>query len=256
MLRLVTYNVRRCLGTDGQLSPARIAQILAACRPDVVALQELDVGRLRTGGVDQAHAIAAHLGMTAHFHAALRVLEEEYGDAILTALPSRLVRAEGLPGPPGREPRGALWAAVAVAGAEIQVVNTHLGLGRRERLAQAEALLGPRWLGDPACAGPVALVGDFNAVPGSRVYRRLAARLTDAHRAAPSRTRGTFPSRLPLLRLDHIFVTGGIEVVRAETFRGPGARVASDHLPLVADLRLGRGAGAAAPGGAWMEAAR
>jgi endonuclease/exonuclease/phosphatase family metal-dependent hydrolase len=254
LLRLVTYNVRRCLGTDGQLSPARIAQILAACRPDVVALQELDVRRLRTGGVDQAHAIAAHLGMTAHFHAALRVLEEEYGDAILSALPSRLVRAEALPGPAGREPRGALWAAVTLGEDEVQIVNTHLGLGRRERLAQAEALLGPRWLGDPACTGPVALVGDLNAVPGSRVYRRFAARLTDAHRAAPSRTRCTFPSRLPLLRLDHVFVGGGFEVVRVETYRGPGARLASDHLPLVADLRVA-GHGAASRG-TLAEAAR
>jgi endonuclease/exonuclease/phosphatase family metal-dependent hydrolase len=98
LLRILTYNVHRCLGIDGKLLPARIAEVIASCEPDIVALQELDVGRVRTGGVDQAHAIAHELGMTFHFQPALRVMEERYGDAILTARPSRLVRAGALPG--------------------------------------------------------------------------------------------------------------------------------------------------------------
>ena len=65
--------------------------MIAQSRPDIVALQELDVGRMRTGGVDQAHAIAERLGMSFHFNCALKVEEEQYGDAILTARPSKLV---------------------------------------------------------------------------------------------------------------------------------------------------------------------
>ncbi|ACA15450.1 Endonuclease/exonuclease/phosphatase [Methylobacterium sp. 4-46] len=251
MLRLITYNVRRCLGTDGTLSPARIAAVLASCRPDVVALQELDVGRPRSGRIDQAHAIAEHLGMRAHFHAALRVMEEAYGNAILTALPSRLVRAEALPGLAGRphlEPRGALWAAIEAGGTEVQVIATHLGLRRRERARQAEALLGPRFLADPGCRPPLVLVGDLNAVPASAAYRRLARHLRDAQRAAgvPRRQR-TFPSGFPLLRLDHVFVSEGIRVRHVEVVRGPLARVASDHLPLLVDLDLAPAAGAPRP---------
>src|SRR6478672_11059906 len=98
MTRILTYNVHRCLGVDGVLDPGRIAAVIAACQPDIVALQELDVRRARSGGVDQAKAIADRLGMQMHFHAALRVLEEEYGDAILTARPSRMVKAGALPG--------------------------------------------------------------------------------------------------------------------------------------------------------------
>ncbi|ACL56342.1 Endonuclease/exonuclease/phosphatase [Methylobacterium nodulans ORS 2060] len=242
VLRLITYNVRRCLGIDGRLSPVRIAEVLASCRPDVVALQELDVGRMRSGMVDQAHAIAQHLGMRAHFHAALRVMEEEYGNAILTALPSRLVRAEALPGLPDRphlEPRGALWAAITAHDTEIQVIATHLGLRRRERARQAEALLGSRFLSDPACRPPVVLVGDLNAVPHSFAYRRLAGRLSDAQRAPgmPRRQR-TYPSACPLLRLDHVFVSEGVTVRRVEVVRGPLARIASDHLPLLVDLEV------------------
>ncbi|TGD95035.1 endonuclease/exonuclease/phosphatase family protein [Methylobacterium nonmethylotrophicum] len=242
MLRVLTYNVRRCLGADGRLAPERIAAVIAACRPDVVALQELDVGRARSGGVDQARAIAAHLGMRSHFHPAMRVMEEEYGDAILTALPSRLVRAASLPERAGREPRGALWAAVTAGDAEVQVVTTHLGLDRRERAAQADALLGPGFLGNPACRDPVVLLGDFNALPGSRVHRRLAARLPDAQ-GNRGWARPTFPARLPLLRIDHVFVSRGVAVRGVRTVGGRLARAASDHLPLVADLDLAPAAG-------------
>ncbi|MBL0404556.1 endonuclease/exonuclease/phosphatase family protein [Microvirga aerilata] len=242
MPRILTYNVHRCLGTDGQLSPTRIADVIAACEPDVVALQELDVGRARTGGIDQAHAIAQALGMHVHFHASLRVHQEEYGNAILTRRPSQLVKAAALPGLTGKpslEPRGALWASVNLSGTDVQVINTHLGLRRHERLAQIDALLGPHWLGHRACREPVILLGDFNASPRSRAYRRLTSHLWDAQ-AAPrlSRPKATFPSRLPLLRIDHVFVSRSIRVLRVETLRTPLARAASDHLPLLVEIQI------------------
>jgi endonuclease/exonuclease/phosphatase family metal-dependent hydrolase len=247
MPRILTYNVHRCLGTDGRLAPARIAEVIAGCRPDIVALQELDVGRARSGGIDQAHAIARELGMRhVHFNAALRVMEEEYGDAILTARPSRIVKAGPLPGlmhRPALEPRGALWASIQIGGAEVQVINTHLGLRRPERLAQVEALLGSEWLSHPACREPTVLLGDFNALPRSRAYHRLAARLCDAQVGPQVHhpPRPTFPSRLPLLRIDHIFVSRSIEVLRVEAIRTPLARVASDHLPLLVEIRIAPG---------------
>jgi len=247
MPRILTYNVHRCLGTDGRLSPERIADVIAAYEPDVVALQELDVGRLRSGGVDQAHAIARALGMHVHFHASLRVLEEQYGNAILTHRPSQLVKAEALPGwarRPSLEPRGALWASVQLGGTEVQVINTHLGLRRHERLAQIDALLGPHWLGHQACREPVIVLGDFNATPQGRVYRRLAAHLCDAQAEAHlPKPKATFPSRLPMLRIDHVFVSRSIRVLRVETVRTPLARIASDHLPLLVEFQIVHGKG-------------
>lgn len=244
MLRLLTYNVRSCRGTDGRLSPERIAEVIAGARPDVVALQELDVGRTRTDGLDQAHAVARELGMRFHFHPALHVEEERYGDAVLSALPMRLVKAGPLPGLPRRpllEPRGALWVAVDLGGGvELQVVNTHLGLVARERLAQAAALLGAEWLGHPDCRGkPAVLLGDFNAVSRSPAYRLLAGRLRDAQVSVPGhRARPTFPARWPLIRIDHVFLGEGVEALRAEARRGVVERVASDHLPLVVDVEV------------------
>ncbi len=242
MLRLLTYNVHRCIGVDGRLSPKRIAEAIAVTEPDIVALQELDVGRARTGGVDQAEIIARELGMQMHFHPALKVMEELYGDAILTALPSRLVRAGPLPGMRGwrvLEPRGALWAELDIGGARLQIINTHLGVVPRESAIQMEWLLGPEWLGHPECRDPLILAGDLNAVPGTRTYRRIAAHLRDVQLldGMPS-PRPTFPVRLPVLRLDHIFVSRSIEVVRSEVVRTPLTKVAADHLPVLVDFKI------------------
>lgn len=239
-LRIVTYNVHSCIGTDRRLDPARIADVLASLEPDVVALQELDVGRRRTGGIDQAFAIAEAMKMASHFHPALLVREEKYGDAILTSLPSRLVKAGPLPSV--GEPRGALWLEVMVGEQPVHIFNTHFGLRRTERIRQAEALTGPDWIGAAQqIGGPIVLAGDFNAIPSSPGYRRLAAALRpitqhDGRLLAP-----TFPSRFPLLRLDHLFVSEGVTVVSAAPVRTPLTGLASDHLPLQAQLRLTTG---------------
>src|SRR5439155_8536057 len=72
-LRVLTYNVHSCVGLDGSLSPDRIARVIARYEPDVVALQELDVARPRTGGVDQAEIIAARLELPPHFRPAMSI---------------------------------------------------------------------------------------------------------------------------------------------------------------------------------------
>jgi endonuclease/exonuclease/phosphatase family metal-dependent hydrolase len=239
VLRILTYNVHSCIGSDRRSDPTRIAEVIADCRPDIIALQELDIRRARTGGIDQAHAIASHLNMAVHFHPALHVEEEQYGDAILTALPASLVKAGPLPST--GEPRGAIWVSVDVRGVELQVLNTHLGLSRRERLNQVASLLGPVWLGSPYCRSPRILVGDFNAVPRSAAYRLLAGRMKDAYAdLAPRKPSPTFPARLPLLRIDHVFLEDTIEVLNVGVCRTGLARTASDHLPLIADIRLPR----------------
>jgi endonuclease/exonuclease/phosphatase family metal-dependent hydrolase len=242
MPRIVTYNVHRCIGGDRRLDVARIADVLAALEPDIVALQELDVGRARTGGVDQAHEIASRLAMTHHFNAAVRVEEEQYGDAILTCYPERLVKAGALPGlnPALRlEPRGALWVAVEIEGIEVQVINAHLGLAPREQQLQAVALAGPKWAGGPDCQAPAILLGDFNATRASVVYRTLSAKLRDARGLSPTRrATSTFPSRMPFLRIDHVFVSQGLRVLDMDAPFSPASRAASDHLPLMMDFVL------------------
>ncbi|NHT77957.1 endonuclease/exonuclease/phosphatase family protein [Rhizobiaceae bacterium CRRU44] len=244
VLSILTYNVHSCIGTDRRMDPERIAEVIAAARPDVIALQELDVGRARTGGIDQAARIADLLRMTSHFHPALHVREEQYGDAILTALPSRLIKAGPIPSV--GETRGALWVEVMVDGRPVQIFNTHFGLRRGERRQQAETLLGDAWIGNDACRDQsIILTGDFNAIPSSVAYGLLKRRLlpvrvgVGAGSATGMRMAPTFPSRFPLLRLDHIFVSEGIETITTGPVRTPLSRIASDHLPLQASLRIG-----------------
>jgi endonuclease/exonuclease/phosphatase family metal-dependent hydrolase len=248
MTRIMTYNVHRCVGADGRLDVGRVAEVIARQTPDVVALQEVDVGRARTRGVDQAHELAHRLDMAFHFNAALVIEEERYGDAILTRLPERRIKSGPLPGHPGHkafralEPRGALWLAIDVDGTEVQVLNTHLGLVPAEQAAQAAALAGPDWLGHADCRKPAMLVGDLNAVVGSRALRRLMARLQDARWLARSRggpgSLATFPSRMPLVAIDHILVSAGVTVKAMHAPRDRLTAVASDHAPLVMDFEV------------------
>ncbi|MGH6958432.1 MAG: endonuclease/exonuclease/phosphatase family protein [Caulobacteraceae bacterium] len=242
MVRILTYNVHSCVGADRRLDVARIAEVIAAQKPDIVALQELDVGRARTGRVDQAHQIAQHLRMAFRFNAAFRVEEEFYGDAILTALPERLVKAGPLPTHPRfsrLEPRGALWLAIEIGPAELQVITTHLGLVPREQRIQAAALAGPDWLGAAPAEAPLVLLGDMNATPQALAYRTFAARLIESRKVARQGRRApTFPSNFPVLAIDHVFVSGKVRVEAVRTPLDPLSRLASDHLPLVVDFSL------------------
>jgi endonuclease/exonuclease/phosphatase family metal-dependent hydrolase len=172
----------------------------------------------------------------------MRVEKELYGDAILSAYPEKLIQTGPLPGYrrlPQLEPRGALWLEVEIDGRQVQVINTHLGLVPREQQVQAQHLAGPAWITHPRCRGPRILLGDFNATGTSVVYRTLTAKLEAARRLAPVRQpTSTFPSQLPVLRIDHVFVSK--EIVVRDVFApfDPLTRVASDHLPLVMDFEV------------------
>ncbi len=240
MPRLLTYNVHRCVGTDRRLDVDRIVAVIGEHEPDIVCLQELDVGRARTGLVDQARTIADKLAMTSRFHPAMRVEAELYGDAIMTPHPEKLIRAAALPtvtGIPGLEPRGAIWSEIEIGGVSVNVVNTHLGLVPREQRLQAAALAGSGWLG--ACQGPTLLAGDFNATSITRPYQTLARRLQDCQRQLKLRPSvKTFPSAFPAIRIDHCFVSPEIRITGVMTPYSPLARIASDHLPLVIDFEV------------------
>ena len=241
VLRVMTYNIHNCLGIDGKLSPRRIARVIARYRPDVVALQEVDLGRARTERADQAKIIAEHLRMEHHFHPTIQVQEEAYGDCILSRLPMRLVKTGMLPTLPDRhklERRGAIWVEVEWNGRTVHLVNTHLGLYARERLRQVDALLGDEWLGGLDDRARIALCGDFNAIPQSRVWRRCTEVLRDAQTSSGRPPRRTWFGRFPLARIDHIFINADLEVAGVEVGDDDLARIASDHRPVVASLRL------------------
>lgn len=236
-IRIVCYNVHSCVGTDRKLDPGRVADVIASLEPDIIGLQELDVKRRRSGGVHQAEVIANRLKMDFHFHPALSFQEELYGDALLTAMPMRMIKAGGLNS--YGEPRGAIWAEIDVDSARLQVFNTHLGLLRRERMRQTKELTGPDWIGHPSAIGkPLIVMGDFNSIPSSGAYRQLLQPMQDPKQQTGIRPEPTFPSRFPLLRLDHIFTANGPRIVSAKAVRNEATRLASDHLPLLAEVEV------------------
>jgi endonuclease/exonuclease/phosphatase family metal-dependent hydrolase len=208
--------------------------------PDVVALQEVDVRRDRSGLIDQAELIAHALEMELDFHPSFEIEEGQYGNAILSRLPMRRRRAAALPRRNSRhEPRAALWVEVDVGGRRLNVLMAHLGTSASERLLQVEDLLGPHWLQHPDCRSPAVLCGDFNVLPGSRAYRRLTAELRDVQVVAE----GHHPLRtwfgpFPLTRIDHVFIGDRLRVRQVHIPRTSLARVASDHLPLAVDLQI------------------
>ncbi len=242
-LRLLTYNTHSCGGMDGRISPRRIARVIAAHSPDLVALQELDLGRRRSRSEDQAALIANELGMHHVFCPTLTRDEEHYGHAVLSRWPLEVVRRAFLPGNPKSwwpEPRAALWVSVIIGARRLNLITTHLGLDAEERRLQMEMLTGPEWLGAVPAGEEVILCGDFNALAGSLPYRLASARLRDAQASLkghlPLRT---FSSTKPFARIDHVFASASCVVERISVPRTRLTRVASDHLPLLVDYAIG-----------------
>jgi endonuclease/exonuclease/phosphatase family metal-dependent hydrolase len=237
-IRIMTYNVHGCLGMDGRLSPQRIAKVIGNADVDIVAIQELDADRSRSGFHDQAQLIARYLEMECHFHPAWSLQEERYGDAILSRFPLQIRQVGTLPAfRTNREPRGFLWVEVEVSPElRLQVLNTHLSLYPNDRKRQAEYLV-DQWIPLATKHGPIILCGDFNATPGSASYRRLQRELQDVQRYSPRhRAEPTWFSSSPMARIDHIFTSSELIVDHVQVIGHRLARVASDHLPLIADL--------------------
>ncbi|MGE5237848.1 MAG: endonuclease/exonuclease/phosphatase family protein [Chloroflexota bacterium] len=234
-ISVMTYNVHSCIGTDGSVNTSRIAKVIEEHNADIVALQELDSGLMRTGLVDQAKILADMLEMNHHFLPSIQIGAGQYGNAVLSRHFIRLFHAGELPTLPERgikEKRGAIWLKLDASSVEIDVFNTHLGLNRHERLAQATALTGPEWLRHPECRGPVILCGDLNVARHSGAYRMFTRALVDV------RSTATWPSRFPFMRLDYIFVSPDIQTKNVRVVKDVLTRRASDHLPVLAILEV------------------
>ncbi|MFP4500310.1 MAG: endonuclease/exonuclease/phosphatase family protein [Candidatus Hydrogenedentota bacterium] len=234
MLTIMTYNVHGCLGLDRRRSPARIADLIERCNPDVIALQELDLVRRRSGFVDQAHHIAELLGMTGHYYTTVENADGRYGGAVLSRHRLHKVKSGLLPARRSTdEPRGALWVEVQRNGHAVNVLNTHLGLNRSERHLQVDSLLGSGWGAHPRFNAPAIICGDFNMTPLAQPWRKLAHNFREVRGVSERRRRwaGTW---FGVRNLDHIFVTPDVRVLDVQVLAGWQYRLASDHLPMLA----------------------
>lgn len=223
-LRVMTWNIHGGVGPDGRFDLDRIAALIARHRPDVLALQEVDT---RGRGVDCLAPLQG-LGI-GHFAEARTIVvpDGHYGHALFTRWPTRNVVLHDL-SVRRREPRIAIETEVETPFGPLHLVAVHLGLAFLERRRQSMALAA---LAKRARGMPTVMMGDFNDWCSLGLVSRAI------HRALPFRTRlRSFPARWPLLRLDGVYCSA--PGMLAASFADPAARMASDHLPIIADIRL------------------
>jgi endonuclease/exonuclease/phosphatase family metal-dependent hydrolase len=248
LVRVMTWNVHGMVGVRGDWDPERVASVISAADADVVGLQEVGALGLGSGDhlPDPAGELAALTGLTAVYGPTLLRRGFPYGNCILSRLPVASTRSYDL-SVRGREPRGCLRADVRLGAAGFHLFSCHLGLDRRERRRQAAMLLSADILRDTALHHPLVVLGDFNAWSSrSAVPRWLRRQLTDC--SLGQRGAGaTFPSSFPLLRLDRVYVDRSFHVVASRVVDTRQARAASDHLPLLVELRLDPSARRPAP---------
>jgi endonuclease/exonuclease/phosphatase family metal-dependent hydrolase len=223
----MTWNIHGAHGCNPRFDLEQVIALIQRHAPDVVALQEIDSRRPSIGKTgDPFKALQAALGSHGVGAKSIVTTDGEYGQALISRWPLREVEIRDI-SYQEREPRRAIRCDVLVPGGPLRVVATHLGLSIGERREQVRALLG--LIGQTPQTTVV--LGDFNDWfwVGS-VRKALAAVL-------PARSRiRTFPSRCPVFRFDRVYCRPHSALASSRT--DPAARAVSDHLPVIAEVRV------------------
>jgi endonuclease/exonuclease/phosphatase family metal-dependent hydrolase len=233
-IRVTTYNIHRSRGMDRRVMPTRIVEVLREIGSDVVALQEV-VGAGPTGS-GQAEEIGAALGMGWVMGPVRHLRSHLFGNVVLSRYPI-VHHAQYDLSWRTCEPRGSQRADLDLGdGRLLHVYNVHLGTAVLERRYQAPRLAA--FIHDPRVSGPKIVLGDFNEWMRGLATRTLSSLLKSIDIQPHLRRRRTYPGLFPVLHLDHIYYEGEVHVRSVELPRTRRALMASDHLPLVADLTI------------------
>ena len=235
--RIATYNIHKCRGVDGRVHPERVARVLEEINADIVSLQEVVSHEGAAIADHQADYLAGRLGLFGAMGETRKHRGGAYGNVTLSRWDFKLIRPIDIT-IGGREQRVALRTDIRMGGHILHMFNVHLGTAVRERRQQAIRLIDRDLLRAVDISGPRIVLGDFNEWVRGLVTKTLVAEfhLTDLH-AHLTRTR-SYPALLPMLHLDHIYFDHHLKVEKAFHHRTRRALIASDHLPLVADLVL------------------
>ncbi len=226
-LRFVSWNVHACIGMDGLFDPARIRGVLEDLRADFIGIQELEDRDFDDSSVSEY--LARALGMHAYRGSTLKRGDAHYGNLLLSRDCAIKTRMHDI-SVPGREPRGVIEAEYDIRDRNIRVLVTHLGLRGRERRRQVDAIA--NYSGRNG-AHLVVLMGDFNEWwPASYTVRSLQQQFGSVLRHR------SWPARRPILALDGICISPSTIECSDDVCRTTAARQASDHLPVICDVRL------------------
>lgn len=232
-MTVMTYNIHHGVGLDEKLDLERIAKVIRAHNPDVVALQEVDDRATRSGKVAQAAELGKLTGMHHVFGKAMDFQGGGFGQAILSRWPIKAHQVHPLPQRPGREPRIALRAQIAGPGLSFWFVSVHLDheieAVRVEQAAEVNRIFTRVAGGDFKL-----LAGDFNAVPESETMKSF---LLDWIDTAGKEAAFTIPAAKPRRRIDYILASPIHRCVLVSSIV-PNEPVVSDHRPVVARVRV------------------
>ncbi|WP_417392858.1 endonuclease/exonuclease/phosphatase family protein [Gimesia sp.] len=236
-LRVLCYNIHYGQGTDGKYDVARLAKVINDTKPDLVALQEVDVGVKRSGRVHEAQRLAELTGLAVRFGPTQHYEGGLFGNAVLTRLPILDVMIQPLPYTESTPqlvtyPRGAVIVTVrGQNGKPLRFISTHFQHNLPEdRIEEAKAI---NRLFTSDSETPTILAGDMNATPDAEPIQILLEQWTNAidEKATP-----TAPSTRPRSRIDYIFFrpAADFEVIETKVIDEP---LASDHRPVFAVLK-------------------
>jgi endonuclease/exonuclease/phosphatase family metal-dependent hydrolase len=220
---------------DRRVMPQRIAGVLREIDADVIALQEV-VGA-GPDGAGQAEEIGAALGMGWVMAPVRHLRKHLFGNVVMSRYPI-VHHSQYELSWRTCEPRGCQRADLDLGdGRMLHVYNVHLGTAVLERRYQAPRLAS--YVHDRRVTGPKVILGDFNEWMRGLATKTLSSLFDSIDIHAHLQRRRTYPGLFPLLHLDHIYYDGDVEVRSVELPRTRTALMASDHLPLVANLRIG-----------------
>ena len=226
-----SYNIHKCVGVDRRFDPDRVMAVIGEIGPDVIALQEADRRFGDRAGLLDLPRLRARRPASCRCRSRTGIAGTA-GTA--TSCSCARARCSGLHqiALPGLEPRGALVVDIDLAAGPVRVVAAHLGLFRHSRLLQVEALLAHAGEGT---GRPVVLMGDLN-----EWRRRAALGAEPASSPASGRSAAcaSFPAYFPVLALDRVLAQPPAILERLEAHESALARLASDHLPVKAVIRL------------------
>lgn len=229
-LKIASYNIHGGIGADGHFVPNRIVDVLREIDADIIALQEVES---RNTGFDMLEFLGEHLELQTIPGPTLIAESGDYGNGVLTRLPILSTHCIDL-SIAGREARGAIDIKLNATRDDrtypIRVVATHLGLHPHERRSQVRQLL---VLFESERQIPTVFMGDVNE------WFLIGRPLRWLHRHFKrTRAPATFPARLPLFALDRIWAHPVSALSDIYAHRSALSRQASDHLPIVATLKI------------------
>ncbi|KKI90330.1 endonuclease [Bacillus sp. SA1-12] len=237
-INVLTFNIHHGVGIDKQADLSRIVQVIEKSQADIIGLNEVDKHfSKRSLFEDQTKWLAKQLNTEYFFSPSLSFKSKntnkvrQYGNALLSRFPILSKKSHSFNYIPGLiEGRSLLDATIQIDKKLYQIMVTHLSLNPFLHRKQINFIINQFH----KYPHPIIMMGDWNMKPGTRGWRKLTDKVIDSWHVSGMGQGYTYPASLPKMRLDYIFVSPELQVVKSEVITH--SLNASDHLPLKATI--------------------